>query len=608
MCGINGILSWHRDVVSVVNAMNLHLGHRGPDGEGIFSDGPLALGHVRLSILDLTSAGAQPMCYGRWVLVFNGEIYNFQELREELSRQNGYAFVSRSDTEVLLKAWDCWGVECLSRLDGMFAFAIFDIEAKKIHLCRDSYGVKPLFYSIVQGELLFSSELQTLVTVQQRMPDLDRDALASFLALHYVPAPQTGLDGLYKLAAGHRLVVSFEDGTILPSEQIAWHQPFLPTDEPPGILLEELDKALAESVRKQMVSDVPVGAFLSGGVDSSLVCYYASQVHKEPLHTFSIGFSDAGQEYDETGYAARAAEVVGARHHMVQVELAGLSHRIDEILDRMGELNADTSVFLNHIVCFEARKYVTVGLSGAGGDELFGGYYRHQALLALQHLRYLPKFISNSMSKGVALLPQNRDSRFGNLARRVGRFLELRNDPGGFLSLLRHDQAFPQRSSFLEQPSQKTLLHALQFDFRYFLGDNILSFSDKMSMLHGLEVRVPFLSPGVVGLAQRMRNDQRVTVAEKKVLLKRLAAKYFPRDLIYRPKQGFAAPIEVWLRQLPRAELRQRSMDGLATEFVPEELIDQLIDNFINHRKDLSLQLYSLIVMNRWRKGHRLCS
>jgi len=604
MCGINGIISWKRDVGSLSRAMNRHLGHRGPDGDGIFADGPLAFGHVRLSILDLTSAGAQPMRFNQWVVTYNGEIYNFQGLRDTLVAR-GYQFESRSDTEVLLKAWDCWGVDCLTKLEGMFAFAIFDTREGRLYLCRDSYGVKPLFFSATNGEFLFSSELSTLVHAQLTLPEPDRDALGTFLALHYVPAPQTGLLHLQKLTAGHMLVVSLNGDSFSVSKSAPWHKPFEPVDHTAGISLDALDQAFAASVRQQMVSDVPVGAFLSGGVDSSLICHYASQVHKKPLHTFSIGFSDAGSEYDETAYAASAARLVGAQHHAVRVELGGLSDQIDIILSRMGELNADTSVFLNHIVCAEARKHVTVCLSGAGGDEMFGGYFRHQALLALELLNRVPKPMIRAMRSLLGPFPQNRDSRVGNLVRRTLRFLDQRETDGSnFLTLLQQDRVYPQDSQFLTQPAVNSLLKALEFDFRHFLGDNILSFSDKMSMLHGLEVRVPFLDPGVVRLAEQMQNRQRVTIWEKKVLLKQLAARYFPRDLIYRKKQGFAAPLEVWLRQLPKAELKRRCLDGLATQLVSEEVIVHLVDTFIEQKKDLSLQLYALIVLNVWRAGH----
>ncbi|NVN92402.1 MAG: asparagine synthase (glutamine-hydrolyzing) [Desulfuromonadales bacterium] len=599
MCGINGIISLHRDAGGIVHAMNRHLHHRGPDGDGVYIADPLALGHVRLSILDLTNAGAQPMQFGCWVIVFNGEIYNFQALRDILVT-HGYQFSSRSDTEVLLKAWDCWGEDCLAKLEGMFAFAIYDTQERRLHLCRDSYGVKPLFYSLTNNEFLFSSELSTLVHAQATLPEPDRDAISTYLALHYIPAPQTGLMNLFKLPSGHRMTVSFAESRIQALEPIQWDKPFEPYDNAIGITVDALDQALAHSVKQQMVSDVPLGAFLSGGVDSSLICHYASQVHKEPLHTFSIGFTDAGPEYDETAYAARAAKLLGSQHHAVCVELGSLSEHIDDILSRIGELNADSSVFLNHIVCAAAREHVTVCLSGAGGDELFGGYYRHQALLALEQLNYFPKSVVRLFIKMLSPFPQNRDNRLGNLVRRMIRFLEQREGDGGLIGMIRQDRVYPQQSLFLSKSPPRTLLKVLEYDFRHFLGDNILCFSDKMSMLHGLEVRVPFLDPGVVRLAEQMQNRQRVTLGEKKVLLKQLAARYFPHDLIYRKKQGFAAPVEVWLRKLRKAELKRRCMDGLVTQLLPEGVIDDLVENFVIRNRDLSLQLYSLIVMNQW--------
>lgn len=599
MCGINGIVSWRRDTGVVIENMNRHLHHRGPDGEGIFKDAPLALGHVRLSILDLTAAGAQPMIFDRLVLILNGEIYNFKSLRETLVA-NGYEFTSRSDTEVLLKAWHFWGKECLAKLQGMFAFAVYDGKQKNLFLCRDSYGVKPLFYSIRSEEVLFSSELSTLINAQAVRPEVDHDALASYLALHYVPAPQTGLKGLLKLPAGHLLCISFENNHIITYRLYRWDKPFVPHDCADGITVEALDQALEGSIRQQMVSDVPVGAFLSGGVDSSLVCHYASKVHKEPLHTFSIGFTDAGPEYDESRYAAKAATLIGAHHHAVCVELGSLCNYADEVLSMLGELNADSSVFLNYIVCAAAREHVTVCLSGAGGDELFGGYYRYQALLSLGILKRIPQPAIWVLRSLLSPLPQNRDSRMGNFVRRIYRFLDQRDGNKGFLELCRQDKAYPQQSSFLDQEPIYGLLKALEFDFRYYLCDNIFSFSDKMSMLHGLEVRVPFLDPGVIGLAERMRNSQRVTRGEKKILLKQLAVHYFPRELIYRQKQGFAAPLEVWLRKMPVDRLKKLCLGGLASQVVPESLIVELVDAFYCKSRDLSLQLYALIVMNKW--------
>ncbi len=601
MCGIGGLISWNRNPLPAVHSINCTQKHRGPDGDGIYSTENMALGHVRLSILDLSDSGAQPMKFRHWVLIYNGELYNFIDLRNQLVAC-GYKFDSSSDTEVVLKAWDCWGEACLDRFEGMFSFAIYDSENDEVNLCRDNYGVKPLFYSLLGNECCFASELNALVVSQDYPIKIDRDAISTYLALHYIPAPATGIEGVYKLPIGHRMKICFDGGKITAQNPVRWAQPYRPENKSGGVTIDALDKALAHSVEQQMVSDVPVGAFLSGGVDSSLVCHYASRVHSEPLHTFSVGFSDAGSEYDESVYAAQAAKILGTNHHAVTVELGSLSDSVDEILESMGELNADTSVFLNYIVSQEARKHVTVCLSGAGGDELFGGYFRHQALLALTTLQKVPEPIVKTANSLLGHLPQNRDSRFGNLVRRLSRLLVQRYGDGDFQSLLRQDGLFRQSCDFFKNEQVYSLEGALAHDFQFFLGDNILSFSDKMSMLHGLEVRVPFLDPGVVSIAEKMRSNQRTTLFKKKILLKKLAVKYFPKPLIYRKKQGFAAPIEVWLRTLDRKNLIGRCIDGISLEFVPEETIIGLIDGFIEEKKDYSLQIYSLIVMNSWYK------
>lgn len=599
MCGISGVITHQRNPQTVVSSLNEIQSHRGPDGAGIFIDDALGLGHVRLSILDLTDAGAQPMHFNQLTLIFNGEIYNFWDIRRQLE-DSGYTFRSRSDTEVLIKAWDFWGADCLKELEGMFAFALYDNKKRELHLCRDAYGVKPLFYSDCHGEVLFASELGALVCTQRMQCVVDRDAVSTFLALHYVPAPMTGWKNVYKLLPGHRLCISNIQDCPCIGPPVCWSKPFQPHDHGNGATLDDLDTALAQSVRKQMVSDVPVGAFLSGGVDSSLICHYATKVHSEPLHTFSIGFSDAGSEYDESAYALQAAQILGSQHHPVTVALGSLSERIEQILSNLGELNADTSVFLNYIVSEEARKYVTVCLSGAGGDELFGGYYRHQALLALKYLNRLPRWFVSALHKQCNALPQNRDNRIWNLVRRLSRFFNLQGSAGGFMELLRQDGLFPQKSSFLSQPPITTLEAALAFDFSHFLGDNIFSFSDKMSMLHSLEVRVPFLDPGVISVAEALRNNQRVTLWAKKIALKKLAVRYFPRALIYRKKQGFAAPIEVWLRGMSQKELECQCLNGVVTEFIDAGLLCSMVDRFVKERKDFSLQLYSALVVNRW--------
>ncbi|NLX17743.1 MAG: asparagine synthase (glutamine-hydrolyzing) [Desulfobulbus sp.] len=553
---------------------------------------------------DSSVAGVgHPGRFGDWVLAYIGKIYNSEELEKNLIYR-GYSFTSANDAELVLKAWDCWGEECLPRLEGQFAFCIANAAEQRFHLCRDRFGTKPLFYSNTDNEFLFSSNLRTLMQARSRKPEPDLDALAVFLAIHYVPAPQTGWKYLQKLRPGHILTATYSGGQLQVAEPVAWHRPFSPIDTKEGISLDKLDRVLAQSVQEKMGNAPPIGAFLSGGVDSSLICHYASQHSTEPLHTFSIGFTDAGPEYDETAYALQAAQAIGARHHAVQVELGGISERIERILTEMDELNADSSVFLNHIVCEEASRYVSVCLSGAGGDELFGGYFRHQALLALELLHKIPKPLIRAVRAGLQPLPQNRDQRLGNLVRRLIRFFDQRDDEqSNFLTIIRQDRVYPQNPSFFQQPGIHTLLKALEFDFNHFLGDNILSFTDKVGTLYGLEIPVPFLDSKVVQLAEQMKNNQRATLFAKKILLKQLAARYFPKNLIYRKKQGFAAPLEVWLRNLSKEELKRRCLGESGAFLVPEPVINQLVDSFLDDRRDLSLQLFALIVMNAWYQG-----
>jgi asparagine synthase (glutamine-hydrolysing) len=579
--------------------MNDIQGHRGPNGKGIYIDKGIALGHARLSILDLSDAGAQPMYFEQFVLVYNGEIYNFKAVRAKLQSQ-GYRFNSHSDTEVLIKAWHCWGEACLHEIEGMFAFALLDKNQNNLYLCRDSYGVKPLYYTLLNDEFIFASELTTVVRALDSKPVVDKDAVASFLALHFIPAPATGWEGIYKLPPGNTLVIDFREGSASRKTIKAWGDTFKPSFQAASAGLSDIDEVLANATQKQMVSDVPVGAFLSGGVDSSLICHYASVIKADRLHTFSIGFTDAGLEHDETLYAKRASQVLHTIHHPIQVELASISDRVSSILDRLGELNADTSVILNDIICEEASKHVTVCLSGAGGDELFAGYFRHQALIAAKYLRFIPEAVSTGIQDVLSRLPQHRDSAIGNFTRRLNHFLNQRKADGNFVSMLRNDYLFPQHSVFLHENIIKGIAEALAFDFRYYLCDNIFSFTDKISMLHSLEVRVPFLDPEVIRIAESLNLNQLVTAREKKIILKKLAVKYFPRNIIYRKKKGFSAPIDIWLRNHTKTELINMCLDGVAVDFLDQSLIVDMAAKFLIDRLDFSSQLYSLIVLNNW--------
>jgi len=598
MCGIAGILTHTRNLNDTINEMNNIQKHRGPDGSGFYIYNNLALGHVRLSILDLSDAGAQPMSHENLVLTFNGEIYNFREIRQTLINK-GYTFNSNSDTEVLVKAWHFWGIDCLNMLDGMFAFAILDKKKNELTLCRDSYGVKPIYYTQRNNELIFASELKAVANTINDSLDYDKEAITTYLALHFVPQPLTGLTNVHKLEAGHALV--FDSNT--PNKiahKIKWASRPECNIKTTNQNISHLDKIIEEAVNRQMVSDVPVGAFLSGGVDSSLLSYYAAKNSKERIHTFSIGFSDISEEHDETRFAKIAAKTINAIHHPVQIKLGEIGELILDHKNKPDILNADTSVFLNEIICHEASKHVKVCLSGAGGDELFAGYYRHQAFLAIQYLNKCPASLINLIRDMINHLPQHRDTKFGNFTRRLSYFLNQRSNNGNFVSMLRNDQNFQQTSTFLNNANASTMREALDYDLKYFLGENIFSFTDIVSMKHSLEVRVPFLDNELVKVARELPIKQQINLFKKKILLKKLAAQYFPKSIIYRKKQGFSAPLEIWMRSQTSQSLLSLCMDGIATSFVNEATINNMIDSFLTKKTDHSTQIYSLIVLNQW--------
>ena len=601
MCGISGIYTRTRGIEDTIDAMNYHQRRRGPDSNGVFVSDEIGLGHVRLSIIDLSDAATQPMSFQNLSLVYNGELYNYVELRNELSK-NGYAFNSSSDTEVLLKAWHCWGEKALPKFNGMFAFAVLDRNKKTVFICRDQQGIKPVHYYCEDGEFIFASEISTITKLLNKKPKISPDDVANFLALQFVPEEATGLQDIKRIPPGHLIRLSY-DNRSCKFEVESWLSNLTTQVANHGKNIEQdIEDSLRLAVERQMVSDVPVGTFLSGGVDSSIATWFASR--NRNIHTFSIGFSDVSEEHDETRFAKKASEICGTIHHPVQIKLADIDDTIFQNLNNMDELNADTSVFLNDLICEEAVKYVKVCLSGAGGDELFGGYYRHQALLALKWLEIVPQPLAKMIIRVLSVLPQHRDTSAGNLIRRLVHFLQLKERGNGFLETLRADSKFRQSTDFLSENRINELSEALDFDLRYFLCDNILTFTDRVSMKHSLEVRVPFLDTELVSKARSLPDHYKTSVFSKKILLKKITAKYFPKELVYRKKQGFSAPLEIWMRKLTKKQLEDFCLDGVVSELLNGDDVKAMINGFVDEKKDLSTQIYSFMVLNQWAKNN----
>jgi asparagine synthase (glutamine-hydrolysing) len=567
MCGISGFLNFRPnqapdDMRSLMRAMSDSLAHRGPDASGTWIDAHagVALGHRRLAVLDLSQRGSQPMSSdgGRYVVTLNGEIYNFRDLRDELAHK--HIFRGTSDTEVMLAAFEEWGVEnTLPRLNGMFAFAVWDRASRKLTLARDRVGEKPLYYATFGQTFLFASELKGLKRHPQFISNINRDALAVYLRHNYIPAPHCIYRDVYKLRPGHFLHISTH-GVATP--QPYWELKSIvesgvaePFPGSPQDATETLDYLLRAAVRSQMVSDVPLGAFLSGGIDSSTVVAMMQAQSSRPVRTFTIGFPE--QQYDEAPHARAVARTLGTDHTELYVTPEEAMAVIPMLPEMYDEPFADSSQIPTYLIAKLARRSVTVSLSGDGGDELFGGYYAYAAVnklwkvarvLPIEARRLLRRVLhSPSMNLGdkVHKLSDLLDARSGDDLFR--RFVSHRTAPDDWVSKSRE---LP--TSYCEENGRAGLTDLTQrmmyVDTLTYLPDDILVKVDRAAMSVALETRVPLLDRHVIEFAWRIPVSMKVRDGEGKWLLRQVLAKYLPSELVDRPKAGFSIPLAAWLR------------------------------------------------------------
>lgn len=584
MCGISGFLETRSrraaEAEAIVAAMAGALAHRGPDDHGLWIDAEcgVALGHRRLSIIDLSPTGHQPMSTadGRYVVSYNGEIYNYAELAERL-RQGGVALRGHSDTEVLIEGFARWGVaETLAQCEGMFALALWDRHARSLTLARDRMGIKPLYWSRQGGLFAFASELKAL----HRHPDwraiLDRDAMAAFLRFGYVPAPDAIYRDTHKLPPGALLRVARGGAAELTEywrlAEIAAAGSLSPPAGGESERLAELEAVLRRAVRNEMVADVPLGAFLSGGIDSSLVLALMQSESARPVRSFTVGFAAPG--YDEAQHAKRVAAHLGADHTELYVDDRTARETIPELPVWYDEPFADSSQIPTRLISQLARRHVTVALSGDGGDELFAGYERHRWARRLARLRAglpgplrrgaagLLGALPETLIDGVAglLPPQIRPVipalRLPKLAAALGAaddgalyrsVVSLWPDPERLVPGAREPAAFGAalaRAGRLADPVARMML----LDAMTYLPDDILTKVDRASMSVSLEVRVPLLNHRVVEAAWRLPPEMKLRGATSKWALRQILYRHVPRALVERPKQGFSVPLAQWLR------------------------------------------------------------
>lgn len=565
MCGIVGIWDYRGKVTeSLLGEMRDTLEHRGPDDSGLFFDQGqhLGLGHRRLSIIDLSSAGHQPMERGDFVLTYNGEIYNFLEIKKELERQ-GVRFESNSDTEVLIQSFARWGEDSVHRFRGMFAFAIWDKQNKKLTLCRDRAGVKPLYYYFDGDKFIFASGIKAIMKHPGVRKELNFDALAIFLQSGYIPSPLSIFKKIYKLEPGHFLVVNKEG---IMEKRKYWDiadfvRKKVIFDQNEEDIVNETEDILEEAFKLRMVSDVPVGVFLSGGIDSSLVAALLKKNSNHVISTFTIGFEE--DRFDEAKDARKIAQHLGTDHHelyLTQDKALDIISRLPEFYD---EPFGGASAIPTFLVSEFARGKVKVALSADGGDELFAGYGQKYPMIAGMYEKYsnLPDILGFMARIVVGVATPTLTERFTRL-----QLLACKNNLADTYSILSRraffdteifrlikpevskDYAGPYKTYFEEMNDLKPITQVQLFDFKVNLADNILTKVDRASMAVGLESREPFLDPLVMQHAASLPMSLKRKNDEDKYLLKKILYKYVPKELMDRPKHGFSMPIEKLLR------------------------------------------------------------
>jgi asparagine synthase (glutamine-hydrolysing) len=642
MCGIAGLVDVKRrfeadTLRNIASRMVDTLRHRGPDDKGAWTDpaAGVALGHTRLAIIDLSPAGAQPMVSscGRFVLSYNGEIYNAPELRTELEA-SGRRFRGHSDTEVMVEGFAVWGVrQTVERLIGMFAFAAWDRSTRTLTLARDRLGIKPLYWGHAGGNLVFASELKTLKIVPEWRGETDPGALSAFLRYGYVPAPLSIYRGIKKLMPG-TLLECQEDGSMRQEtywslSDVAARGLASPLDVSDEAATEMVEALLSDAVRRRMVADVPLGVFLSGGIDSSTVAALMQANSAWSIRTFSIGFHEPA--YDEAAHAKQVAAHLGTEHTELYVTPEEARAVIPKLQDIYDEPFADSSQIPTYLVSEMTRKHVTVALSGDGGDETFAGYNRYAQGLALaKMIRRLPKPVRQALAGAMtAVKPEAWDSLASVLPSRLRPRLlgdkvhklagVLPEDAIGFYrrlvtqwpeasSLVRGatvpDESLSREAARVRFPDDVSWMQYL--DTLTYLPDDILAKVDRASMAVALEVRVPLLDHRVVELSWRLPQRFKLRGGTGKWLLRQIAFKYVPKDLLDRPKMGFAIPIDQWLR----GPLREWA-DDLIGSLVRNDagMIDgaPIAERWTEHQsgaRNWQYFLWNVLIYEAWRRSN----
>jgi asparagine synthase (glutamine-hydrolysing) len=615
MCGIAGF-SWRDE--RLVARMAQAIAHRGPDQCGTYTDESISLGHRRLSIIDLSEHGRQPMSNedGSVWVTYNGEIYNFQELRVMLEAK-GHLFRSRTDTEVIVHAYEEYGPDCVQRFNGMFAFALWDSNRRELILARDRLGIKPLYYYLKNGNIVFASEIKAILQVPHLEREVNPQALYDYLGYEFVPAPHTIFRHIYKLPPGHYL--RYRAGKVEVSQY--WDVRFQSEAHARGYYEERMRELLTESVRKHLISDVPLGVFLSGGLDSSAVVALMSRCGVKPIQTFSLGYDDPS--FSELNYARIIAQRFQTQHRELIIDPI-TPELIEEAVWYLDEPMTDLSTIPFYLICKKAREHVTVCLSGEGGDEVLVGYDRFKASKAHSYYALLPQWLRRGVIGPLVSVLPDQPQKKGPL-NILKRFIQggLLPDEAGhmrwqyfgmperdgelfakdFLAEILTDPFAPIRGHVTRCNSRHRLDREIYVDLRFTMPDSVLMKVDKMSMAHALEVRVPFLDYQFVEFCATIPGDLKLKGFTTKAIFRSAMREILPDVILQRGKQGYSLPIKNWLRQ----ELREYTTELLTSSPLIQEAfnlgyIQSLIEAHQAYRANHNHLLWALINLAVWHR------
>jgi asparagine synthase (glutamine-hydrolysing) len=620
MCGIAGQFNFQRREPverETIVRMARSIAHRGPDDEGYFVSGPVGLGFRRLSIIDL-AGGHQPMSDAEetvWI-IFNGEIYNYRELRAEL-QSKGYQFRTNSDTEVIVHGYKEWGTEVFNHLNGMFGLAVWDVARKRLVLARDAMGIKLVYYRIANGQLTFGSEIRSILAAEDAKPAVDPVALNLFLRFRYTPSPLTIFDGVRKLAPGTMLIA--EEGQC---REERWYNytpvPFAGRKEEKQAA-EELLELYRAAVKRHLLSDVPVGILLSGGIDSGLLLALMNE-QGGPWPAYSVGYGETFQD-DELTDAAETAMVLGARHVTVKLDQSEFERSLPKIVECLEEPIAASSIVPMYFVSQRARQDVKVALIGQGPDELFGGYKRHLGVHYGDWWRGLPAGLRSMIGFAIDRLPRNETlkrgvSSLGTLDR-MKRYKDVFSlAPAPTIDGLFHEGLLAEQEGrdlvdywrgLIPQMAHTDELGGFQLlEIRSSLPDELLMYADKLSMAHSLEVRVPYLDRTVVEYVQRLGANLKVRGGTRKWLHRQVCQSYLPRRILKRKKRGFASNVvDEWFYSSLNGQLQEVLMDESSLMFglLNPEPVRRLLENHQSGRQDNHKVLFSLVMIEQWLRG-----